>query len=157
MNYAEKRKTLLDVQVMRLMEQFEQSCYEFIDNIIPRKFRGCLALQWCQALYEAKELMLRGLGLEIRLFAEKKYYLMNEAQCKLFLIQTIMNRLNDNNVMSDTAKAKFDIALDDIITNVSSVLNSLLRRIDVASQNSQSTESGETRIIEGCLTANDYE
>ena len=103
----EKIKSVLDVTIVKLICQLEESVYLYIDKSMPKKFRPTLVQQLVNGLGQARKFTIKSMDLA-PMFREQKYYYMDEALTEVHNAEALLNLLNDMQSVSNEAKAKFD-------------------------------------------------
>ena len=119
-----------DTQLAHTIEQFEMKLLSYIDKVMPRKFRFTLIEQLINTVGCAREHAIDGLSLNIEYFPREKYFHINICESKFYNVEILLNHLNDNGMLSDKAKAEFDVEINNIHTNAARILNSLSVRIE---------------------------
>lgn len=135
LNPMDKKKTVLDVTVVKLVCQLNIMVCDYIDKAMPNKFRSTLVQQLVNGLCTARKYTIKAMDLAPR-FQEQKYYYMDEALTEVHNVEALLNDLNDLQGISNTAKERFDEKLADIYGNLSRLLNSFegkLREADAQS------------------------
>ena len=127
----EKIKSVLDVTIVKLICQLEESVYLYIDKSMPKKFRPTLVQQLVNGLGQARKFTIKSMDLA-PMFREQKYYYMDEALTEVHNAEALLNLLNDMQSVSNEAKAKFDIMLADIYCNLGRLLNSFDKKCNEA-------------------------
>lgn len=131
--HSNRFKTALDTEVAQKVIAFEYSLYEYVDTVIPKKRKYTLVAACEARAMMARELIVEGMDYDIALYARSKHELLTVARAKLRNLSVDLQHLNDLGDISNTAKARFDMQLDDIQTHLAKLLNSLSNRIDIAS------------------------
>lgn len=136
----DKKKSVLDVTIVKLVCQLEESVCLYIDKSMPKKFRPTLVQQLVNGLGQARKYTIKAMDLSPR-FAVQKLYYMEEAMSEVHNAEALLNTLNDLQSISNEAKAKFDIKLADIYANISRLLNSFGKRTEEADTQRQADAS----------------
>lgn len=139
----DKKKSVLDVTVVKLVCRLEESVCLYIDKSMPKKFRPTLVQQLVNGLGQARKYTIKSMDLSPR-FAVQKLYYMEEAMSEVHNAEALLNELNDLQSISNEAKAKIDIQLADIYGNISRLLNSFSKRAEEADTQKQADASGLT-------------
>lgn len=139
----DKKKSVLDVTVVKLVCRLEESVCLYIDKSMPKKFRPTLVQQLVNGLGQARKYTIKAMDLSPR-FAVQKLYYMEEAMSEVHNAEALMNELNDLQGISNEAKAKIDIQLADIYVNFSRLLNSFDKRAEEADTQRQADASEPT-------------
>lgn len=132
----DKKKSVLDVTVVRLVCRLEEAICLYIDKAMPKKFRPTLVQQLLDSLGEGRRCIIKAMDLSPRYAVQKLYY-MEEAMSEMHNAEALLNTLNDLQSVSNEAKAKFDMQLADIYQNFGRLLNSFGRRAEEAEQQRQ--------------------
>ena len=147
-----KKRTPLDLEVIKLLEEFEYNFCKYVDTAFPKKFRDSYVMQILNALSEAMKCALVGFSHDTNIFPQEKLEYISRSLGNLYYTQTCLNRLNDLYQLSDETKAILDMKLADIMDGFQRFSSSLRDKISIASQIPVSTPSGETGELEGCPT-----
>lgn len=131
--HSNRQKTALDTEIAKLVIAFERDLYKYVDTVIPKKRKYSLVAACEARAMMARDFIVEGLDYDINLYSREKHRLLTEARAKLRSLSVDLQQLNDTGDISNTAKAHFDEQLDDIQTNLAKILNSLSKRIDLAS------------------------
>lgn len=131
--HSNRQKTALDTEIAKLVIAFERDLYKYVDTVIPKKRKYSLVAACEARAMMARDFIVEGLDYDINLYSREKHRLLTEARAKLRSLAVDLQQLNDTGDISNTAKAHFDEQLDDIQTNLAKILNSLSKRIDLAS------------------------
>lgn len=131
--HSNRQKTALDTEIAQLVIAFERDLYKYVDEVIPKKRKYSLVAACEARAMMARDLIIEGLDYDINFYPKEKNRLLTEARAKLRSMSVDLQQLNDTGDISNTAKAHFDEQLDDIQTNLAKILNSLSKRIDLAS------------------------
>lgn len=131
--HSNRQKTALDTEIAQLVIAFERDLYKYVDTVIPKKRKYSLVAACEARAMMARDLIIEGLDYDINFYPKEKHRLLTEARTKLRSMSVDLQQLNDTGDISNTAKAHFDEQLDDIQTNLAKILNSLSKRIDIAS------------------------
>jgi hypothetical protein len=131
--HSNRQKTALDTEIAQLVIAFERDLYKYVDTVIPKKRKYSLVAACEARAMMARDFIVEGLDYDINLYSREKHRLLTEARAKLRSLTVDLQQLNDTGDISNTAKAHFDEQLDDIQTNLAKILNSLSKRIDLAS------------------------
>lgn len=131
--HSNRQKTALDTEIAQLVIAFERDLYKYVDTVIPKKRKYSLVAACEARAMMARDLIIEGLDYDINFYPKEKHRLLTEARAKLRSMSVDLQQLNDTGDISNTAKAHFDEQLDNIQTNLAKILNSLSKRIDLAS------------------------
>ena len=147
-----KKRTPPDLEVIKLLEDFEYNFCKYVDFAFPRKFRDSYVRRILESLAEAMKFALVGFSHDTNIFPREKLEYISRSLGNLYYIQTCLNRLNDMNQISDETKAVLDMKLADIMDGFRRFSSSLRDKISLAGQVPAGTPSGETGELEGCPT-----
>lgn len=136
----DKKKSVLDVTVVKLVCQLELSVCMYIDKSMPKKFRPTLVQQLVNGLGMARKYTIKSMDLSPR-FAIQKLYYMEEAMSETHNAEAIMNTLNDLQSISNEAKAKIDMQLADIYANFNRLLSSFNKHAEESDTQRQADAS----------------
>lgn len=130
--HSNRQRTALDTEVAQKVVALERDLYKYVDTVLPKKRKYSLVAACEARVMMARDLIIRGLDYDISCYAEAKHKILSEARATIRSMAVDLQQLNDTGDMSNTAKAHFDDLLDDILTNLAKILNSLSKRIDIA-------------------------
>lgn len=131
-SHSIRHETALDTEIAIKVVEFEYDLYKYVDNVLPKKRKYSLVASMELRAMTARELIVEGMDLDIKFYAEKKHELLSQARSKVRNMSVDLQHLNDLGDLSNTAKAHFDEQLDEILTHLAKLLNSLSKRMDIA-------------------------
>ena len=132
-------KTAIDTEVCQKVIALERDFYRYIDVAMPKKHKYTLVAACVRRLMEVRDTIVSGMDFDVNYYATKKHALLSEARAKLRNVAVDIQHLNDLGDVSNDAKAHFDEQMDAIQTHVAKLLNSLQKRMDVASASREGT------------------
>ena len=126
--------TALDTEICHKIIKLEHDIYEYSDNVMPKKRKYSLVANVELRILATRDLVVAGMDYDINIYPAKKHELLSDARANLRNLSVDLQQLNDLGLVSNAAKATFDIQIDDVQTNLAKLLSSLLKKIDIASQ-----------------------
>lgn len=131
----DKKKSVLDVTVVKLVCNLNFMVCDYVDKAMPSKFRTTLVQQLVNGLGAARKYTIKSMDFSPHFTREKLYY-MEEALSDVHNAEAILNDLNDLQSVSNKAKACFDEKLADIYANFGRLINSFTRGLEESERQS---------------------
>lgn len=146
-NGTNKIRTALDTEVCQKVITLEREFYRYIDKAMPKKHKYTLVAACVQRLMNVRDVIVAGMDFDVNLYAPQKHRLLSEARAMLRNITVDMQHLNDLGDISNEAKARFDLCMDDIQLHLGKLLNSLSKRMDMASASREGTPTRDAQRL----------
>lgn len=127
-------KTALDTEVCQKVIELERDFYRYIDVAMPKKHKYTLVAACVNGLMAVRRLIVKGMDYDVNYYATEKHRILADARAELRNVSVDIQHLNDLGDVSNEAKAHFDVLLDGIFIHIGKLLNSLSKRMDIASE-----------------------
>lgn len=127
-------KTALDTEVCEKVIELERDFYRYVDVALPKKHKYTLVAACVNGLLTVRRLIVKGMDYDINYYARDKHCILTDARAELRNVAVDIQHLNDLGDVSNEAKAHFDVMLDGIFIHIGKLLNSLSKRMDIASE-----------------------